>query len=34
MERVAKKYLTGSNWHLAVVGDVKENEIKVDLIFS
>src|SRR3989344_6901814 len=34
VERVAKKYLTGSNWHLAVVGDVKENEIKVDLIFS
>ena len=31
VERVAKKYLTQNNWHLAIVGDVEEKDIKVDL---
>ena len=31
VERVAKKYLTNDNWQLAVVGDVKEEELKVEL---
>lgn len=31
VEEIGKKYLTADNWHLAVVGDVKEKEIKVEL---
>ena len=31
IERIAKKYLRKDNWHLAVVGDVREKDIKVEL---
>ncbi len=31
VQRVAKKYITGQNWYLAVVGDVSEKDIKVEL---
>jgi predicted Zn-dependent peptidase len=31
VEKVAKKYLTQDNWHLAAVGEIEERDIKVDL---
>ena len=31
VEAAAKKYLTKGNWHMAVVGETREKDIKVDL---
>lgn len=31
VESAARKYITKENWHLAVVGDIKEEDIKIEL---
>lgn len=31
VERIARKYLTANNWHLGVVGDIRQENIKVEL---
>lgn len=31
IQKVAQKYFTSNNWHLSLIGNVKEREIKVDL---